>query len=747
MYIKQYVKKTVSCIAIMAVMAVGTAEAQVSQMMRPSELGGSGRTGVSQQRVPKSDSILGSGSVLDLNQTTNNPLLDKLQEQGNAGTTQSGTSGSGSAQSGSGTEGASSATGSTATGPTLEAAESLRQSNQQISGAMNPFAQFEPTQTNQKQETGSDSSYFGIPSSMDALAQVNHTVQEKQAAQQEAKIQDALKNGPTIDAANTINQINGNTSENPFAAFDQAAQNGAPNGIGSSYFGSNPMDAMKNVQDGVADAAVQEVKMGLGVSDGYQHYESNKLAFGYGANINGQDTDKAIYISESDTSLEAVEYRNAVSEMKKMGAQASAAEKAAKEAAAQQMAAEKLQKAAEEREKALEESIKDVDKKVQDDQEKLKTAQDQKKREALLKAQAKTPDEYAKHEALEQKYAQEEAAAQKALQGHQRELNEAKAGIQAAQKEAQQAEKDKAYYAAQQKKSELEAKDARKAQSELTQKAKDSAMAYVQKNPDAVISAEEAVLREQRRGGEERIADLKKAGWELDENGNILANEHNKALYMQKGGNTALTDAGFAISIRDINNNNMSAQDLENKLKLANALESLQDEKNGQTSLLEGLSNSNGEIDVNHLTPEQVAALERVQSWREQNEKRKAAGLPPVSFEDYVHRGGLSQDVIIYREAKLPKIKSMAGQWHQAVDVMSKEEKANRVSFQKRLGDKDKRVKMRQLLGDKDKRVKMQKQLGDKDKRVKMRQLLGDTGYAVKQKSESNERQVESNFK
>ena len=54
MYIKQYVKKTVSCIAIMAVMAVGTAEAQVSQMMRPSELGMSGRTGVSQQNTNSS---------------------------------------------------------------------------------------------------------------------------------------------------------------------------------------------------------------------------------------------------------------------------------------------------------------------------------------------------------------------------------------------------------------------------------------------------------------------------------------------------------------------------------------------------------------------------------------------------------------------------------------------------------------------------------------------------------------------
>ena len=682
MSMTQRMKTAVSYIAmVMAITAVYPAEAQISQMMRPDELGvNNNKEWLDNLEVPDIPPLPAQTQKSEPNNTASESGASVSQESKPTG----------------------SASSSTGVGPTKEAADVLTQRNQQTTGEMSPFAAFAPTQTNQKQNEGTGGSYFGTPSSMDTLTQMNHEIQEKQAAQQEAKIQDAMKNGPTIEAANTINQIKGNTSESPFAAFDQTAQNGTDSGLGSSYFGSNPMDAIKNVQEGVADAAVQEVKMGLGASDGYQHYDSNKLAFGYGANINGQDTDKAIYISENDTTLEAVEYRNAVSEMKKMGAQASAAEKAAKEAAAQQMAAEKLQKAAEEREKALEESIKDVDKKVQDDQEKLKTAQDQKKREALLKAQAKTPDEYAKHEALEQKYAQEEAAAQKALQGHQRELNEAKAGIQAAQKEAQQAEKDKAYYAAQQKKSELEAKDARKAQSELTQKAKDSAMAYVQKNPDAVISAEEAVLREQRRGGEERIADLKKAGWELDENGNILANEHNKALYVQKGGNTALTDAAFARSIRDINNNNMSAQDLENKLKLANALESLQDEKNGQTSLLEGLSNSNGEIDVNHLTPEQAAALDRVQSWREQNEKRKAAGLDPISFEDYVNRGGLSQDVVIYKEAKLPKIESMAGKWHQAVD---------------------------------------------NDYGESASQRLGDTGIVVKTGSGSGKRQVESNFK
>ena len=170
----QGMKIAVSGIAlVMAITVCEPVEAQVSQMMRPSELGGSGRTGVSQQRVPTTaqqvmnkkpetnksvsdsgsgssaasansanqngssgilDTTKGSGGVLDLNQTTNNPLLDKLQEQGNAGTTQSGTSGSGSAQSGSGTGTAGSAPSSTGVGPTKDAAGSSFES---------PFAVFD----------------------------------------------------------------------------------------------------------------------------------------------------------------------------------------------------------------------------------------------------------------------------------------------------------------------------------------------------------------------------------------------------------------------------------------------------------------------------------------------------------------------------------------------------------------------------------------------------------------------------
>ncbi len=226
MYIKQYVKKTVSCIAMMIVItASGTAEAQLTQMMRPDELGignrttgVNARTGVSQQRVPTTaqqvmnkkpetntttsesgasvkqetkttgQSTQGSSSILDLTKdhggvldTTKNygGVLDKLQEQGNAGTTQSGTS---VGQSGSGTGTAGSAPSSTGVGPTKNADDVLKQRNQQTTGAMSPFAQFAPTQTNQKQNEGTGSSYFGTSSSMDTLAQMNHAVQEKQAA-------------------------------------------------------------------------------------------------------------------------------------------------------------------------------------------------------------------------------------------------------------------------------------------------------------------------------------------------------------------------------------------------------------------------------------------------------------------------------------------------------------------------------------------------------------------------------------
>ena len=703
----QGMKIAVSGIAlVMAITVCEPVEAQVSQMMRPSELGMSGRTGVSQQRVPTTaqqvmnkkpetnksvsdsgsgssaasvnsanqngssgilDTTKGSGGVLDLNQTTNNPLLDKLQEQGNAGTTQSGTS-AGQSGSGTGTAGAApSSTGAgstqdaTGVGPTKEAADVLKQRNQQTTGAMSPFAQFAPTQTNQKQNEGTGGSYFGTPSSMDTLTQMNHEIQEKQAAQQEAKIQDAMKNGPTIEAANTINQIKGNTSESPFAAFDKSQENtsgqNSGTGIGDSYFGSNPLKEMENVKAGVDDGKVARLKDDLTKNlDFWVNYGTDGMRYYQIEGYNTYDqsmTEMIITVPENDTSDAAVAYRNKVSEV-------------------------------ETAQKEWEAAIKSGD-----------------------KAQIKASEE---------------------------KLNN------------------------------------------LSKQAQESAVSYAQKNPDAIQNA--------------NAYELRKDGWETDDNGNILANEKNFEKYRAESGNDAMDMEGFKNLTEEINaHGDNSGQAMQDRIDSTKALEAVSSEKTSTDDTAQGMLgaalteaatpsyNADGTLsykfDPNNLNDKQRAILDRVDSWKKQNEKRKAAGQDPISFEDYVHRGGLSQDVVIYKEVKLPKIESMAGQWHQAVDVMSKEEKANRVSFQKRLGDKDKRVKMqkqlgdkdkrvkmRQLLGDKDKRVKMQEQLGDKDKRVKMQEQLGDkdkrvkmqeqlgdTGYVVKQQSESNERQVESNFK
>ena len=248
----------------------------------------------------------------------------------------------------------------------------------------------------------------------------------------------------------------------------------------------------------------------------------------------------------------------------------------------------------------------------------------------------------------------------------------------------------------------------------LSKQAQESAVSYAQKNPDAIQNA--------------NAYELRKDGWETDEKGNILANEKNFEKFKAESGNDVMDMEGFKNVTEEINAyGDNSGQAMQDRIDANKALEAVSSEKTSTDDTAQGMLgaalrdaatpsyNADGTLsykfDPNNLNDKQRAILDRVDSWKKQNEKRKAAGQDPISFEDYVHRGGLSQDVVIYKEVKLPKIESMAGKWHQAVDVMSKEEKANRVSFQKRLGDKDK------------------------------------PGYAVKQKSESNERQVESNFK
>ncbi len=206
----------------------------------------------------------------------------------------------------------------------------------------------------------------------------------------------------------------------------------------------------------------------------------------------------------------------------------------------------------------------------------------------------------------------------------------------------------------------------------LSKQAQESAVSYAQKNPDAIQNA--------------NAYELRKDGWETDDNGNILASEKNFEKYRAESGNDVMDMEGFKNVTEEINaHGDNSGQAMQDRIDVTKALEAVSSETTSTTSdsaqvmlgraLTEAATpgyNADGtlsyELDPNNLNDQQRAILDRVDSWKKQNEKRKAAGQDPVSFEDYVHRGGLSQDVVIYKEVKLPKIESMAGKWHQAVD-------------------------------------------------------------------------------
>ena len=202
----------------------------------------------------------------------------------------------------------------------------------------------------------------------------------------------------------------------------------------------------------------------------------------------------------------------------------------------------------------------------------------------------------------------------------------------------------------------------------LSKQAQESAVSYAQKNSDAIQNA--------------NAYELRKDGWETDEKGNILASEKNFEKYRAESGSDAMDMEGFKNLTKEINAyGDNSGQAMQDRIDVNKALEAVSSE-NMWTGLEAGIMvkvalkdaatpgyNADGTLskkfDPNNLNDQQRAILDRVDSWKKQNEKRKAAGQDPVSFNDYVHRGGLSQDVVIYKEAKLP---SMAGQWHQAVD-------------------------------------------------------------------------------
>ena len=239
----------------------------------------------------------------------------------------------------------------------------------------------------------------------------------------------------------------------------------------------------------------------------------------------------------------------------------------------------------------------------------------------------------------------------------------------------------------------------------LSKQAQESAVSYAQKNPDAIQNA--------------NAYELNKDGWETDEKGNILANEKNLEKYKAESGNGAMDAEGFKGLTEELNaQGKNSGQAMQNNIDVMKGLDAVSSEYtstgvNSQILVYEALKeaatptlNADGttskEFDPNNLNDQQRAILDKVDSWKKQNEKRKAAGQDPISFEDYVNRGGLSQDVVIYKETKLQEIESMAGKWHQAVD---------------------------------------------NDYGESASQRLGDTGIVVKTGSGSGKRQVESKFK
>ena len=579
----QGMKIAVSGIAlVMAITVCEPVEAQVSQMMRPSELGGSGRTGVSQQRVPTTaqqvmnkkpetnksvsdsgsgssaasansanqngssgilDTTKGSGGVLDLNQTTNNPLLDNLKAQGNDIQPQ-------------GSSGVLDLTkGSGGVLDTTKGSGGVLDLNQTTN---NPLLDKSQEQGNAgTTQSGTNAGQSGSGTGTAGSAPSSTGV------------------GPTKDAA-------GSSFESPFAAFDKSQENtsgqNSGTGIGDSYSGSNPLKEMENVKAGVDDGKVARLKDDLTKNrdfmvnygtDGMRYYQIE------GYNTYDQSmTEMIITVPENDTSDAAVAYRNKVSE--------------------------------------------------------VETAQKE------LEAAIKSGDE-----------AQIKASEEK--------LNN------------------------------------------LSKQAQESAVSYAQKNSDAIQNA--------------NTYELRKDGWETDEKGNILANEKNFEKFKAESGSDVMDMEGFKNVTKEINAyGDNSRQAMQDRIGVNKAYEAVSSEG---TILLDALTEAatpsykadgtlSYKLNHNNLNYKQRAILDKVDSWKKQNEKRKAAGQDPVSFEDYVHRGGLSQDVVIYKEVKLPKIKSMAGQWHQAVD---------------------------------------------NDYGESASQRLGDMGIVVKTGSGSGKRQVESNFK
>lgn len=277
----------------------------------------------------------------------------------------------------------------------------------------------------------------------------------------------------------------------------------------------------------------------------------------------------------------------------------------------------------------------------------------------LAEATAKYEDAKAKHEEASQRRQEAEKKYQTAIE----EANEARLEREAIEEQL----KNSSLSATEREQLEKQLADAK--EKEAQKKAeKDSANQEASAARKEMFAAKNEEVKATKAKSD---AELKSMGYETDGNGNLLNTAANYELYKETV--PGATPEDFAQSVEKMNGwgfygDETPAQALKDSLAVQNALNMVSEE---DKALIQEALNSAGEYGYSDnmvLEGGQKEVLDRVASWQEQNAQRIAAGQKPISFQDYVNRGGLTQTVTIYHSAKVPKINSMVGKWHGLVD-------------------------------------------------------------------------------
>ncbi len=268
----------------------------------------------------------------------------------------------------------------------------------------------------------------------------------------------------------------------------------------------------------------------------------------------------------------------------------------------------------------------------------------------LAEATAKYEDAKAKHEEASQRRQEAEKKYQTAIE----EANEARLEREAIEEQL----KNSSLSATEREQLEKQLADAK--EKEAQKKAeKDSANQEASAAKKEMFAAKNEEVKATKAKSD---AELKSMGYETDGNGNLLNTAANYELYKETV--PGATPEDFAQSVEKMNGwgfygDETPAQALKDSLAVQNALNMVSEEDRG---LIENALHRAGEYGYSDnmvLEDNQKAVLDRVASWQEQNAQLIAAGKDPISFRDYVNRGGLNRTVTIYRSKTF---------WHDLVD-------------------------------------------------------------------------------